>query len=99
MKWLLKPVQWIYCIYAFITFIALMLIIFPVALVAGFFGRIKGGNVIYKLCMFWADTWFLLIGIDTKIIFESPHDKNKPCIFVTNHISYLDAAFLVKVLR
>src|SRR5690242_1211878 len=99
MKWLLKPLQWIYCIYAFIIFTILMLVIFPVALVAGFFGRIKGGNFIYKLCRLWADTWFFLIGIRTKIIVEAPHDNNGPCIFVANHISYLDAAFLVKVFR
>jgi 1-acyl-sn-glycerol-3-phosphate acyltransferase len=49
--------------------------------------------------MLWADLWFPLVFIWPKKIFESPHDKNKPYIFVSNHISYLDAAILVEAYR
>lgn len=52
-----------------------------------------------RLCMIWADLWFPLIFIWHKKIFESPHDKSKPYIFVTNHISYLDAAMIPKAYR
>lgn len=96
---LLKPLQWIYTIYAFVTFIAIMLLIFPFVIIASFFGRIKGGNAILRLCMLWADLWFPLIFIYMKRIYESPHDKSKQYIFVTNHISYLDSAVLVKAYR
>ncbi len=99
MKSLLKPLQWIYCMYAFVTFVAIMLLLFPLALIAGFFGRIKGGNMMIRLCMAWADIWFLLVFIRHKKIFEVPHDKKKSYIFVSNHISYLDAAILVKAFR
>jgi 1-acyl-sn-glycerol-3-phosphate acyltransferase len=99
MRMLLKPLQWIYCIYAFIMFDAIMLIIYPFVSVANFFGRIKGGNMILRLCMFCADLWFPLIFFFTKRIFEAPHDNKRPYIFVTNHISYLDAALLVKAYR
>ena len=99
MKVLLKPLQWIYCIYAFITFIAIMLLIFPFTVIAGFFGRIKGGNMIMRLCMIWADLWFPLIFIWHKKIYESPHDKTKSYIFLSNHISYLDAAIIPKAYR
>lgn len=99
MKVLLKPLQWIYCVYAFIMFDAIMLIIFPFVIIASFFGRIRGGNMIIRLCMLWADLWFPLIFIFPKKIFEAPHDKKKPYIFVSNHISYLDAALLVKAYR
>jgi len=99
MRFLLKPFQWLYCIYAVIVFITVMLIIFPFALAASFFGRIRGGNIIIRLCMIWADIWFALVFIWPKRIFESPHDKSKPYIFVSNHISYLDAAILVKAYR
>jgi 1-acyl-sn-glycerol-3-phosphate acyltransferase len=34
-----------------------------------------------------------------KRIFEAPHDKTKQYIFVSNHISYLDSAVLVKAYR
>jgi 1-acyl-sn-glycerol-3-phosphate acyltransferase len=76
-----------------------MLLIFPFALIAGFFGRIKGGNMMIRLCMLWADIWFPLIFIRHKKIYEAPHDKKRSYIFVSNHISYLDAAILVKAFR
>ena len=99
MKAVLKPLQWIYSIYAFITFIAIMLLILPFAFIASLFGRIKGGNMMIRLCMLWADIWFPLIFIWHKKIYERPHDKKKAYIFVSNHISYLDAAIIVKAYR
>lgn len=99
MRYVLKPLQWIYCIYAMALFIALMLILFPWVVLASFLGRIRGGNAIFRICMVWADLWFPLIFIFPKRIFESPHDKQKPYIFVTNHISLLDAAILPKAYR
>ena len=99
MKWFLKPFQWVYCLYAVTLFVAIMLLIFPFALVAGFFGRIRGGNIVLRLCMLWSDIWFFLIFIGIKRIYESPHDKTRPYIFLSNHISYLDAAILVKAFR
>ncbi len=99
MRYILKPFQWIYCIYAFITFISIMILLFPFVFIASFFGHIKGGNIIWRLCMLWGDLWFPLIFIFTKKIYETPHDKTKPYIFVSNHISFIDAAYLVKVFR
>ena len=99
MKLILKPLQWLYSIYGFLTFIGIMLLIFPFAIAASFFGRIRGGNMVLRLCMLWADCWFPLIFIWFKKIYETPHDKSKSYIFVSNHISYLDAAMLVKAFR
>ena len=65
----------------------------------GFFGRIRGGNMMIRLCMLWADLWFPLIFIFHKKRYEVPHNKSKPYIFVSNHISYLDAAIIVKAYR
>ncbi len=76
-----------------------MLLVFPFAVIASFFGNIRGGNMIYRLCMFWGDAWFLLAGIYHKNIFEQQPEKNKQYIFVANHISYLDAAIIVKSIR
>jgi 1-acyl-sn-glycerol-3-phosphate acyltransferase len=76
-----------------------MLLIFPFAIIAAFFGRIKGGNMMIRLCMLWADIWFPLIFIWHKKIYEAPHNKDKSYIFVSNHISYIDAAMLVKAIR
>lgn len=99
MRLLLKPLQWIYFIYAVILFVFIMLLIFPFAIAASFFGRIRGGNMIMRLCRIWADSWFFLIFIYFKKIYETAHDKKKSYIFVSNHISYLDAAIIPKAYR
>ncbi len=99
MKYVLKPLQWIYCIYALLLFISIMLLIFPFVIIASFFGRNEGGNMIYRLCMLWSDIWFPLVLIFPRRIYQSPHDPSKPYIFVSNHISYLDACIIVKAYR
>jgi 1-acyl-sn-glycerol-3-phosphate acyltransferase len=99
MHYLLKPLQWLYCIYALALFVGIMLLLFPFMLIASLFGRITGGNMIYRLCMFWGDIWFPLILIFHRNYYEEPLDKNKQYIFVANHISYLDAPMIVKVIR
>ncbi|WP_240348185.1 lysophospholipid acyltransferase family protein [Longitalea arenae] len=76
-----------------------MLLVIPPVVVASFFGKVKGGNFIYRLCSYWADVWFFLVGIRHRNFYESPHDKSKQYIFVANHISYLDAPIIVKTLR
>ena len=99
MRYLLKPFQWLYCIYALLLFVGIMLLLFPFMLVASLFGRITGGNMIYRLCMFWGDIWFPLIFIFHRNFYEQPLDKSRQYIFVANHISYLDALILVKIIR
>lgn len=99
MHYLLRPLQWLYCIYALVLFVGIMLIFFPLMLIASLFGRIKGGNMIYRLCMLWGDIWFFLIFIYHRNYYEQPLDKNKQYIFVGNHISFLDAPLIVKTIR
>jgi 1-acyl-sn-glycerol-3-phosphate acyltransferase len=90
MQFFVKIVQFLYNIYAVLVFIALFLLIMPVVVVASFFGKMRGGNIIYALCRFWSRACFLLWGFRHKNIFEAPHDRNKQYIFVSNHISYMD---------
>jgi 1-acyl-sn-glycerol-3-phosphate acyltransferase len=97
MNVLLKPLQWIYCAYAFVLFVSIMLVVFPFVLIALSLGKITGGNLIYKLCMIWARSWYFLIGIHHKEIFEYPHDHTRQYIFVANHISYMDIPPLVLI--
>lgn len=80
----------IYTIYALITFVLIMLLISPIILVSSYFG-VKGTNFNYKVVNLWAKYWLFLIGIRNKIIYDSPHDKNKQYVFVSNHKSYMDA--------
>lgn len=94
----------IFSIYAFVIFLMLMFLIFPLVVIASFFGKIKGGSIIYILCTFWAEAFLLFCGIWHRNIYEAAHDSGHPCIFVFNHGSYMDipimlAAFRVQAFR
>lgn len=99
MKILLKPFQILYVIYAFVTFIALMIVVFVWSLIVLPFGRIKGGNLVYYACVVWADIWFALVFIFHKNIYVERPKKDQSYIFVANHISYLDSAIIPKTFR
>lgn len=76
-----------------------MLLLFPFVVLASFLGKVKGGNIIYKICQLWADVIFVPWGIYHKNYFEAPHDNSKPYVFVFNHISYMDIPVLMKAIR
>ena len=99
MKFLLAPIRILYCLYAFIIFMALMITAIPVVFISLFFGKIRGGNIIFRICSYWADLWLPLIGIYHKNVYETPLDKKRQYIFVANHISYFDAPIIVKTIR
>jgi len=99
MKILLKPLQILYVVYAFVWFVALMIPVFIWSLLVLPFGRIKGGNLIYAACMIWADIWFALVFIFHKNIYVEEPKKDQSYIFVANHISYLDSAIIPKTFR
>ena len=67
-----------------------MLLISPIIFISSFFG-VKGTNFNYKVVNLWGKTWFYLIGIRHKIIYDKPHNKNKQYVFISNHKSYMDA--------
>ena len=90
MKILFRPLQFIYWIYALLTFIILMIIVFVLVFFYLFFGKIKAGNLVYKTCRIWGTIWYFLIGIKHREIYETPHDRNKQYIFIANHSSYMD---------
>ena len=96
---LLKSLRWIYCVYAFVWFVAIMLLLFPFVFIASFFGRIRGGNAIFRICMLWADLWFPLVFIFPRRMYTSLHDKTRQYVFVLNHTSLLDAAVIPKAFR
>ena len=94
-----KIVAAIYSIYAFIVFITVMFFLFPFIVIASFFGKVKGGNMIYTICRLWADIVMCLWGIRHKNIYESPKAKDHAVVFVFNHISYIDIPFMMKAFR
>jgi len=91
MKFLLASLRIIYCLYPLIVFILLMFCIIPFVLAGSLFGKIRGGNFIYRMCTIWAGTWFILVGIRHRNLYDVPHDRKAQYIFVANHISCLDA--------
>ena len=91
--------QLIYWTYAAILFVVFMLLVFPFVVIASLFGKIKGGNVIYKLCRLWDDGWMFLVGIHHSNIYEAPVDLKRPYIFVANHVSYMDIPIILKTIR
>ncbi|GAB2815012.1 lysophospholipid acyltransferase family protein [Ferruginibacter profundus] len=99
MQYFLRFIQVIYSLYAIIVFTAFLVLIFPLVIIASFFGKIKGGNFIYKLCQAWADFFLFMLGIRTQYIYESAMDRSKQYVFVFNHISYVDIPFLMKAIR
>ena len=99
MKQLGLPLRIIYFTYAVITFLLTMFLILPFVVIGAFFGKIRGGNFIYRTCCTWGDLWLFTIAVIHTNIYEAPHDKRRQYIFVTNHISYFDAPVIVKTLR
>ncbi|MBC7586747.1 MAG: 1-acyl-sn-glycerol-3-phosphate acyltransferase [Chitinophagaceae bacterium] len=98
MKFILRLVQYVYCVYALLMFIATMLLVLPFIILSSAFG-IKGGNFIYTICKLWGRVWYLFVGIQHKDIFEVPHDASRQYIFVANHISYMDIPPIVLTAR
>ena len=94
-----KIVGYFFSIYALLTFIIMMFLLLPFIVVASFFGKVKGGNMIYSICRFWADVVLFLWGIKHTNIFEAPKVTSHAVIFVFNHISYIDIPFMLKAFR
>jgi 1-acyl-sn-glycerol-3-phosphate acyltransferase len=96
---LVWPFRIVYTAYAFFCFTALMLLIFPLVLLASLWGKVRGGNFIYHLLRVWSGIWFFLVGIRHVNVYESRPRSDRQYIFVVNHISYLDSAILVEAIR
>ena len=96
MKYFKRSIQYIYCTYALICFIIIMLMALPFVLVFSLLGKIKGGNLVYRVCNIWARIWYGCIGIHHKEIYEAPHNVKRQYIFVANHSSYIDIPVVVR---
>lgn len=52
-----------------------------------------------KLTNFWADVFFVIVGMPVQIEHRFRPDQKKNYVFVANHFSYLDVAVGMKVVR
>jgi 1-acyl-sn-glycerol-3-phosphate acyltransferase len=94
-----KVFRFIFSIYGFSVFVALMLLLLPLFLFSFLSDEVKGGNILYKVCRFWADGFFFMTAIRHTNIYEEKHNCNKQYIFVSNHISYFDIPMMMKAIR
>ena len=94
-----KAFRFLFTIYGLIVFILVMLLLFPFVIVASFFGRVKGGNMVYDICRVWADVVLFFWGIRHKNYFDAPKHTEEAVVYVFNHLSYIDIPFLLKIFR
>lgn len=94
-----KAIHFFFSIYGFAVFLTWMLILMPLFIYAFLLNPEKGGNMVYRISRFWADAFFLMVGINYSNIEEGFHDLNEEYVFVSNHISYLDIPMMMKVIR
>ena len=76
-----------------------MFLLLPLFIYSFLLPTVKGGNLLYKICRFWADAFFFLLAIRHTNIYEEKHDVNRQYIFVSNHISYFDIPMMMKAIR
>ncbi len=99
MSFITRVGRFIFSIYGFIVFLALMFLLFPFVVIASFMGTIKGGNIIYNICRFWADAAMFCWGIRHRNIYIAPKVTDHAAVFVFNHLSYMDIPVLLKTFR
>ncbi len=95
----MKILRFLFSIYSVVVLVLLMFLVLPFVVVASFFDKIRGGNLIYRLCVFWANAWMTLSFIFIKRIYDAHFDDEKKYIILANHISYLDIPMLLRVSR
>lgn len=99
MRLIIKIAKFLFSVYGFLVFVSLLFILFPFIVISSFFGKLKGGNMIYAICRFWADVAFPLMGMRHQNLYEAPHNRSHPVIFVFNHVSYMDIPVIMKAIR
>lgn len=89
----------LYCLYAFLLFVALLLLISPGILIALLLQQPAGGNLTIHLSKWWSDVWLFFIGIRHVNIEQEPIETGRHYVFVANHISYLDIPLIFQAIR
>lgn len=86
----MKLIRLLYTGYAFVVFVILFLLFFPVFLIPiTFQSKFKLVGVFNR---WWAFALFTLIGMPWRVEVRGKLNKNKQYIFCPNHFSYLDIA-------
>jgi 1-acyl-sn-glycerol-3-phosphate acyltransferase len=92
-----KIVAFLFSIYVMITFLAVMFCIFPFVILASFFGKYTGGNLINKLCSVWAIVTSFLWVMPTTTYGRKSKTNKSAVIYVLNHNSFMDIPLMMKI--
>lgn len=95
----MRLLQILYAVYAFLVFVCLVIIAFPITIVCTFFGKVRGGNMMYGCYRLCFQFWYLVTGVQHRDIYEAKEDRTKQYIFVANHISYMDIPPVLLAIR
>jgi 1-acyl-sn-glycerol-3-phosphate acyltransferase len=82
----------IYTAYAFVVFVIIFLLVFPLFLIPIFFR--KQFHLVGIINRLWAYLYFSIIGLPWKVEYHQKLDPKKTYIFCPNHFSYLDIAIM-----
>lgn len=96
MRYFIRFIQILYCVYAILLFCCFLLLMLPIVFISFLLGKKMGGNLIMYSAKRWADIWLILIGIHHQKIFEEPLRKGVSYIFISNHNSYMDIPQILK---
>lgn len=96
MKTLLR---FFFTLWAYFTFIVLMLIAFAYHVIVMTVTRGKGIELMYKCYRPWARSWAWLNGVSITVKGEENLDRNKSYIFVGNHGSTGDMIIIAAAMR
>lgn len=89
----------IFSIYGFLVFLALMFILLPLFLIAFCLRWPSNGDMVFVVSRLWAKSFFFFTGIRFIPIYESIPDRSKEYLFVCNHISYIDIPMMLLASR
>ncbi|MBX2904761.1 MAG: 1-acyl-sn-glycerol-3-phosphate acyltransferase [Taibaiella sp.] len=91
-----KLLQPIYTTYVIVTFIAGLLITFPVFVLLALPNKSSTRRVIYRIVKVWATFWLWIIGMPLRVSGAKPGGGRH--VVVANHISYMDTVVLFPAL-
>ncbi|MCO6497638.1 MAG: 1-acyl-sn-glycerol-3-phosphate acyltransferase [Chitinophagaceae bacterium] len=94
-----KIITFLFSVYGFVIFLALMLILFPFFIIVSFFPFPADGNWVYKIARLWATLFFFFTGIRFLPVNKKYYSRDTTFIIVSNHISYMDIPMMLLATR
>ena len=83
-----KIAQPFFTVYAVVTFVTGLFILFPFFLLISIGNNIAARRTIYNIVTYWAKSWLWMNGMPLQVLGAKPPERRY--VVVANHISYLD---------